>query len=150
MYIFDEDYQYKIKIVGYRTKQTKTKDKNFNLFSVFLRSHNILYEVQYKIDYKTKKEELQLIASPDISKIKADNCGVADNEEIMIKKVKTEELSNYDIQKVVIALILPQITSEKVIITDFFLLDIEGSFLLPFVDKFKECKIKELKEKLSI
>lgn len=149
MHIFESDYLYRLKVVGYVQRTKKVKNKNLNITSVFINSHNTIYELQYTIDYKTQEKTLQLITSPDISKLSSDLCGKANDSEISINFINKDDIFDYNLPDYIANIADEQTTSSRIILTEYFLLDIDGKFLLPLINKFTDCSFKILKTDLK-
>lgn len=125
MTIFESDYLYKIKLLGYTVK---TIENNCALTHIYFKSHEIIYE----IEYNQNLDILNISTNPNIDNIP--NCDIVSTYKekfITVKHCTLKELEQFNFNRLVMNIVEYMFAdSIKVIACPAFILDFDVNKML--------------------
>lgn len=146
MRIFNDDYQYKIKLIGYALQMKSYEYLKINLY---LKSHGEIYNICY-INNVNKSSNYLIITSnyDEVEIFQSEHSGISDEEIHPIKTVvnldemKKQKIYNIDVIKKL------HYKDAEIIATKYFSLDLNNKKLVVYPEEFEQVPSNILLRKL--
>lgn len=145
MYIFDEDYPYKLKLLGYSLQQKKDEYVKAN---IYIKSHGLIYTISYILTVSNNQFLTCEQGYDEIELFQAQFFGVCDENITPIRvNVNHIDLTEKNIPNAYILIKLLEENAE-IIATNYFAIEFKTKSLILYPEKFEQAPSTVLLRKL--
>lgn len=146
MHIFNEDYPYKLKLLGFSLQE---KEKEYIKANMYMKTHGQIYTISYIVTTLNKHFLTCTLNYDDVEIFQAQYFGVC-NENLSLARV-TVEHTDLIRKNIPNAHILIKLLEEgaNIIATDYFAIDISSDTLILYPEKFEKASMSDLLRKLN-